>query len=222
MYKFKFADIGEGLHEGKVAEIFKKVGDEVKEGDSLFSVETDKVTSDIPSPVDGTVIKVLMAEGDTIHVGEDVYHFDDGSGDEESEEVAAKPAPASVVGDIKVSDDVVNMSSLGKKKTSKEVIVRSGKTGSVVKNNDGKYTTPLARSKAAELGVDIAQVAGTGFNGRVLIKDVEAFTSGTANTTASSGKKCPVTGKTLDDVKGDVRVPVPGIRKAIAGAMKNS
>ncbi|MCU9936177.1 hypothetical protein NWP96_03460 [Mycoplasmopsis cynos] len=67
MYRFKFADIGEGLHEGVVAEIYKKEGDVVNEGDSLFSVETDKVTSDIPSPVSGKVIKVLMTVGDTIH-----------------------------------------------------------------------------------------------------------------------------------------------------------
>ena len=57
MYKFKFADIGEGLHEGVVAEIYKNVGDEVNEGDSLFSVETDKVTSDIPSPASGKILK---------------------------------------------------------------------------------------------------------------------------------------------------------------------
>ncbi|TNK95193.1 dihydrolipoyl dehydrogenase, partial [Mycoplasmopsis pullorum] len=63
MYKFKFADIGEGLHEGVVAEIYKKEGDSVNEGDSLFSVETDKVTSDIPSPVSGTIKKVLMNQG---------------------------------------------------------------------------------------------------------------------------------------------------------------
>ena len=113
MYKFKFADIGEGLHEGKVAEIFKKVGDVVEEGDSLFSVETDKVTSDIPSPVDGIVTKVLMAEGDTIHVGQDIYHLDDGSVDEaevpEVKKEASKSAPASVVGDIKVSDNLFSM-----------------------------------------------------------------------------------------------------------------
>ncbi|MFL1059795.1 biotin/lipoyl-containing protein, partial [Mycoplasmopsis synoviae] len=48
MYTFKFADIGEGLHEGVVAEIYVKVGQQVKEGDNLFSVDTDKVTSDIP------------------------------------------------------------------------------------------------------------------------------------------------------------------------------
>ncbi|MBW0594889.1 dihydrolipoyl dehydrogenase [Mycoplasma anatis] len=91
MYKFKFADIGEGLHEGVVAEIFFKEGDSVKEGDSLFSVETDKVTSDIPSPVSGTIKKIMMNKGDTIHVGQDIFLIDDGSGDT-VEVVEEKPA----------------------------------------------------------------------------------------------------------------------------------
>ncbi|MCK5807320.1 MAG: 2-oxo acid dehydrogenase subunit E2 [Mycoplasmataceae bacterium] len=106
---------------------------------------------------------------------------------------------------------------MNKKTSSKEVVVRTGKTGSKVRNNDGKVTTPLARSKAAELGVDIAQVTGTGFNGRVLVKDVEAFTPGAKATTAT---KSPA--KPMVSTGEDVRIKVPGIRKAIAGAMKNS
>ncbi|WP_033161069.1 dihydrolipoyl dehydrogenase [[Mycoplasma] collis] len=120
MHKFKFADIGEGLHEGVVAEIYKKEGDEVKEGDSLFSVETDKVTSDIPSPATGKIVKVLMAVGDTIHVGQEIYHIDDGSGDveepsstqvkEEAKEEPAEEAGASVVGEVKVSNELFDLS----------------------------------------------------------------------------------------------------------------
>ena len=89
MYKFKFADIGEGLHEGTVAEIYVKVGQQVEEGDSLFSVETDKVTSDIPSPVSGKIAKIEVKVGQLIHVGEEVFHIDDGTGATE----AAAPAP---------------------------------------------------------------------------------------------------------------------------------
>ncbi|MGZ9763054.1 dihydrolipoyl dehydrogenase [Mycoplasma sp. 5912] len=122
MHKFKFADIGEGLHEGTVAEIYKKEGDEVKEGDSLFSVETDKVTSDIPSPATGKIVKVLMAVGDVIHVGQEIYYIDDGSGDVEEAAPVAAPAPtkeepaeegggASVVGEVKVSNQLFDLSS---------------------------------------------------------------------------------------------------------------
>ncbi|UVD81509.1 dihydrolipoyl dehydrogenase [Mycoplasma iguanae] len=114
MYKFKFADIGEGLHEGVVAEIYKKVGDEVKEGDPLFSVETDKVTSDIPSPVTGKITKVLMNQGDTIHVGQEIYYIDDGSTTESNDDTAPtetaaeEESAASVVGEVKVSNELLS------------------------------------------------------------------------------------------------------------------
>ena len=127
MYKFKFADIGEGLHEGVVAEIYKNVGDDVKEGDPLFSVETDKVTSDIPSPCDGKVAKIFMEVGETIHVGNVVYHIDDGSGPAEDDAPAAAPAPKaeepkeevqekapSVVGDLEQSNDILDFSKFGR------------------------------------------------------------------------------------------------------------
>ncbi|CAT04745.1 pyruvate dehydrogenase E2 component [Mesomycoplasma conjunctivae] len=129
MYKFKFADIGEGLHEGVVAEIYKKEGDQVNEGDSLFSVETDKITSDIPSPTTGKIVKVLMNQGDTIHVGQEIYYIDDGSGDIAEEPSAAAPAPkpaepaeegggASVVGEVKVSNELLSFDFGSKKSTS--------------------------------------------------------------------------------------------------------
>lgn len=116
MYKFKFADIGEGLHEGVVSQIYKKEGDQVNEGDSLFSVETDKITADIPSPKTGKIVKVLMAEGDTIHVGQEIYFIDDGTGETVSEEApksetkeeAPAAAGASVVGEVKVSDTLLS------------------------------------------------------------------------------------------------------------------
>ncbi|WP_406617415.1 dihydrolipoyl dehydrogenase [Mycoplasmopsis adleri] len=90
MYKFKFADIGEGLHEGTVGDVFVKEGMKINEGDSLFSVETDKVASDIPSPVSGVVKTVRIKKGDVIHVGDNVIDIDDGSGDSASES-SAKP-----------------------------------------------------------------------------------------------------------------------------------
>ncbi|MGZ9413256.1 dihydrolipoyl dehydrogenase [Mycoplasma sp. AC157] len=133
MHKFKFADIGEGLHEGVVAEIYKKEGDMVNEGDSLFSVETDKVTSDIPSPATGKIVKVLMAVGDTIHVGQEIYHIDDGKGDvvsqepkkEESKKEESTGGGASVVGEVKVSNQLFDLSSLKKPSTTATTKVES-------------------------------------------------------------------------------------------------
>ncbi|VEU75935.1 dihydrolipoyl dehydrogenase [Mycoplasmopsis columboralis] len=117
MYKFKFADIGEGLHEGTVAEIYVKDGQTVKEGDNLFSVETDKVTSDITSPVNGVISKIMMAVGDVIHVGQEIFLIDDGSGDAVVEEPAKeekKETGASVVGEAVVNNDLIDLAAFKK------------------------------------------------------------------------------------------------------------
>ncbi|CAM9117127.1 dihydrolipoyl dehydrogenase [Mycoplasma marinum] len=126
MYKFKFADIGEGLHEGLVGEIYVKVGDEVKEGDSLFSVETDKMTSDIPSPTSGKVTKILIKEEETVHVGDETFYIEDGATSNQKEEKEVeeeKPQEAaSVVGSIEVSNDLFSFDSFKKTKSNKKPV----------------------------------------------------------------------------------------------------
>lgn len=89
MYEFKFADIGEGIHEGTVLQWNFKVGDKVKEGETLVIVETDKVNAELPSPVDGTIVSLGAKEGEEIHVGQIIVTIDDGTGTP-----AAAPAPA--------------------------------------------------------------------------------------------------------------------------------
>ncbi|MCR8613286.1 MAG: 2-oxo acid dehydrogenase subunit E2 [Mycoplasma sp.] len=207
MYKFKFADIGEGLHEGVVAEIFKKEGDKVEEGDSLFSVETDKVTSDIPSPVGGVISKVLMAEGDTIHVGDEIYYINDGSGDSVAEEpkAAAPAAPAPKAAQLPVKEKVAE--------------VKTGKIGTSTKLNDGVLTTPFARALAVEKNIDITLVKGTGIGGRVLATDVNSFTPSAKTSSAATsieGSSSVITSRE------DKVVKIDGMRRAIAKAMETS
>lgn len=80
MYEFKFTDIGEGLEEGKINDIFVKVGDTVKVDDPVLNVETDKVTSDIPTPVGGVIAQILVAVGQVIHVGDVIALIEDQPG----------------------------------------------------------------------------------------------------------------------------------------------
>ncbi|CDN40199.1 biotin/lipoyl-containing protein [Mycoplasma amphoriforme] len=80
MYEFKFTDIGEGLEEGKINDIFVKVGDTVKVDDPVLNVETDKVTSDIPTPVGGVIVQILVAVGQVIHVGDVIALIEDQPG----------------------------------------------------------------------------------------------------------------------------------------------
>lgn len=77
MYHFKFADIGEGIHEGKLLEWMVSEGDSIKSGDSLFLVETDKVNAEIPSPVKGVVAKLMAQVGDVIKVGDIIVDIEE-------------------------------------------------------------------------------------------------------------------------------------------------
>jgi pyruvate dehydrogenase E2 component (dihydrolipoyllysine-residue acetyltransferase) len=94
MYDFKFADVGEGIHEGVILKWNFKQGDKVKEGETLVVVETDKVNAELPSPVDGVISKLGAQEGDTIHVGETVVIIDDGSSAAKEEKTEVKEVEA--------------------------------------------------------------------------------------------------------------------------------
>ncbi|MDH3885479.1 MAG: biotin/lipoyl-binding protein, partial [Desulfobacterales bacterium] len=72
---FKLPDLGEGVHEGEVLAVHVSVGQEVKEGDLILEVETDKAAVEIPSPFSGTISEVLVKPGDTVKVGDVMMTF---------------------------------------------------------------------------------------------------------------------------------------------------
>ena len=110
MYNFKFADIGEGLHEGQILKWNVKVGDKINEGETLVIIETDKVNAEIPSPVTGIVKKLGGEVGDTIYVGQTLAIIDDGSESDAITEVKNEEKideGAGVVGAIEVGHEVI-------------------------------------------------------------------------------------------------------------------
>lgn len=221
MYSFKFADIGEGIHEGKVGEILVKEGDPVVDGKDLIVVETDKVTTPIASPVNGVISKILIKEGDTIHVGQELFLIDTGSSSKESssavveqQETTPKAEPkkeesASVVGEVKVSNDL--LPSFGSQVSSSSTQVTTKKD---------VLASPVARALAIEKNIDISTVNGTGPLGRVLKDDILAHVGSSSSTTAKvEVKSTPVSAPV---VKGDTPIETTSMRKAIAKAMKDS
>ncbi len=69
-FVFKLPDIGEGIHEGEILKWFVQVGDEIKEDDVLCEVQNDKAVVEIPSPVEGKVLKIHVQEGEVAVVGD--------------------------------------------------------------------------------------------------------------------------------------------------------
>ena len=80
MIEFKLPDIGEGVAEGEIVKWLVSEGDSVDEHQSIVEVMTDKATVEVPAPAAGRITKLLAAEGDTIPVGNVIFHLDDGKG----------------------------------------------------------------------------------------------------------------------------------------------
>ncbi len=176
MYKFKFADVGEGIHEGVVFEWYVKEGDEVAEGQEIYSVETDKFTTDVTSPVAGKISKIYTPEGTEVSVGELMVDIDDGTGDDggaAEAPVAAKEEPAKEEKSSGAGPAVV-----GAIESSDELIEEYTGVSQVNTSGEKALATPVARNFAKMLGVDINQVVGTGNLGRVTKADIQAFADG--------------------------------------------
>ncbi|MBD3328290.1 hypothetical protein GF340_03215 [Candidatus Peregrinibacteria bacterium] len=97
-FEFKFPDVGEGIHEGKIVKWLVKEGDEIKADDSIAEVETDKAVVEIPSPVTGKIVKITHSEGDTINVGEILATIE--TADQPTKEEESSDNSTGVVGQI--------------------------------------------------------------------------------------------------------------------------
>jgi pyruvate dehydrogenase E2 component (dihydrolipoamide acetyltransferase) len=206
MYNFKFPDIGEGIHEGKLLKWFFKKGDTVKEGETLCLVETDKVNAELPSPVTGVIDTLGVKVGEIIHVGETLVLIQDGSATPKTEPKKETTAVdegdnAGVVGQLEVSSEVI--ASAVEEKTENPF-------------NTKVLASPLARQLAKDNQIDIKSLKGSGEFGRILKSDVEnAISSKSSKPVQSSIPVLPMpTSK-----EGIRRVPVSSMRKAIVTAM---
>lgn len=215
MYEFKFADIGEGIHEGKILKWHYQVGDKVKEGETLVVVETDKVNAELPSPVDGIIASLGAKEGDTIHVGQVLVVINDGSGapapevkkeEPKKEAISEGKAAPGVIGQIEVSEEVMASSS---ELSSDKKEAASQKA----------LATPVARQMAKDLGLDINKIKGTGEFGRVLKEDIQKAFDAKQAPKAVSQPQINVP-KVSVSAQGDVEyVEITKLRKAIVKSM---
>jgi pyruvate dehydrogenase E2 component (dihydrolipoamide acetyltransferase) len=205
-FEFKFPDIGEGLTEGEIVRWLVKEGDEVKEGQPLVEVETDKALAEIPSPATGVVLKILAKEKEIIKVGQVIVIIG-----EKGEALAApppRPRSVGVVGELEEAPEEA---------PSVTITAEPVKT---VLASEHALATPAVRALAKELGVDINQVKGSGPEGRVLEKDVRQFADAKGKPPEPEKK---VTKVKKYDLYGYVdRIPLRGVRRSIAKAMVKS
>ena len=179
-------ELGESVTEGTITQWLKSVGDTVEVDEPLLEVSTDKVDTEIPSPVAGTLVEILADEDDTIEVGEVIARIGDENATASSSE--AKPEPQEEKKEepkAEAKEDKKPEPKAEEKKESKQD--SSLNTSAKVNNGDNvPYVTPLVRKLADKHGVDLNTVEGTGVGGRIRKQDVLAA-AGEGDAPAKSG-----------------------------------
>ncbi len=167
-YEFKLPNLGEGLTEGEVARWLVVEGDVIALNDPLVEIQTDKATVEIPSPASGTVLRILVLEGQVAPVGAVLVVIGD-EGEQLLRSVDGEPGRAD-------ESEPEAETELSVVPTDPVAAVRA---------------TPAVRQLAQELGVDLATVAGSGPESRVTEDDVRAAT---ATQQVREGRREPVRG----------------------------
>ena len=173
--------LGESVTEGTVSSWYKAVGDTIEADEPLVSVATDKVDTDVPSPVSGVVIKLLVPEDETVDVGTPIAIIGaPGSTPAPAAPVAAEPTPAPApVAPAPVAPVAPAAAPAPVAPAPAPAVVTEPAPAAVAEPapsvvTNSAYVTPLVRKLAREKGVDLSTVTGSGVGGRIRKEDVEA------------------------------------------------
>jgi 2-oxoglutarate dehydrogenase E2 component (dihydrolipoamide succinyltransferase) len=150
--------LGESVTEGTVTRWLKAIGDNVAADEALLEVSTDKVDTEIPSPVSGVLLEITVGEDGVAQVGGQLGLIGASGAVSASAPAPSAPAPAATPAPSPVA----------------AVPSAPVQTSPSAVNNSDAYATPIVRKLAAELGVDLSQVKGTGVGGRIRKEDVTA------------------------------------------------
>ncbi len=159
--------MGESIAEGTVSRWLKKVGDSVKRDEPLFEISTDKVDAEIPSPSAGILVEILTGEGQTVAIQTVVARL-------ETDAALAAAAPAAAPSAPTAASSAPAASSAAPAASAPVAAAPSAPAGSFEERVRTK-SSPLVRKIAAEHGVEIAGMSGSGIAGRVTRKDLDAF-----------------------------------------------
>lgn len=228
--------MGESIAEGTLSRWLKKVGDEVKRDEPIFEISTDKVDAEIPAPTAGVLAEIIVKEGETVAVQTVVARIETekgaaiakpesaaASGAEKAQTPAAtKPTPPSAPAPQR---EVGQTSSPARQQPSAPAIAASHSgNGNSFEDRVKTKSSPLVRKIAAEHGVNIASLQGSGVAGRVTKRDILGFieSGGPATTAPSGGRFAAAGGHALplpQPWPGDVVEPMSKMRALISEHM---
>jgi pyruvate dehydrogenase E2 component (dihydrolipoamide acetyltransferase) len=184
--EFRLPDVGEGIATAEIVQWRVAAGDHVQEGQELVEVQTDKAIVVIPCPTTGVVTQLGAPAGETIEIGAVLAVFDPDGG---AERASAGPGNGAERSPARPG---------------------SGSGAAPTRAGSRPLATPATRRRARELGIDLAQVQGSGPHGRILREDLEPVSSGSAPSAVSAS------GPAETGLRPGETVPLRGVRRAIA------
>jgi len=236
--------LGESVTEGTVTRWLKKVGDTVAVDEPLVEVSTDKVDTEIPSPVAGVLQQILVQEDETIEVGAVLAVVGDGAAAEAPAPAAAPPAsapeaaapvepeapaaPAAPVAETPAPTPPAPVAAPPAAPTpvsppapvaapvAPPAPVAAAPAVASESESDPNYVTPIVRKLASDMGVDLARVTGTGIGGRIRKEDVIAAGSQTLTPAASTAAAPAATSQAAPSPLRGTSEPMSRLRKVLA------
>jgi pyruvate dehydrogenase E2 component (dihydrolipoamide acetyltransferase) len=211
-YDFRLPDLGEGIHEGELRKWLVKEGEQVEEHQPIAEVETDKAVVEVPSPKTGKVLKLHFKPGDIMRVGDVIMTVGDVS---EVLAKAAAPLTAPQAMPRRIAKGATG--AVGELEEAPEEEEKAvPKPSAPLSKVTVVAALPAVRKLAAQLGVDLVQVHGTGAGGRITEADVRNA-SGKVPPAAAIERKQP---RVAFEQYGRVlRIPLRGLRKTISENM---
>jgi len=235
--EFKLPDVGEGLTEADIVAWHVKPGDQVEDGQVIVEIETAKAVVELPSPWDGTVARLLAEEGQTVDVGTPIIAVAVGSGQADDPERAQVPAPApaasAAAGEperhaVLVGYGVKASSTTRRARKAPALAAEPPVAGPPAAELSGPAPRALAkppvRKLAKDLGISLAELAGSGPDGSITRDDVQRAAAGDTQVRSAPREKGVPAARpaAVASPGGEERIPIRGVRKHMAAAMVSS
>jgi len=213
--------LSDTMTEGVIADWHKKVGDMVKKGDILADIETDKATMELESYKEGKLLFIGAQKGEKIAINALLAVI----GDEKKVDLEKIKSAAAGGASAPAAAQASGAAPAANQATPATTVAEAVHFGLSVSADGRIKASPLAKKLAAEKGIDISQVPGSGDNGRIVKKDVDSFVPGkavaAAATPAATGGKPAAVPASVGQVSYD-EVPVSQMRKVIAKRLAES
>ena len=194
--------LGQGMESGTIVRWLKAEGDSVAQGEPLYELDTEKVTQEVESDAEGVLLQILAHEGEEVPVGQAVAVI--GAPGE-----AAPASPPSTDGaSVAVASPSAEPAPVAE---SAPAAVAETPTAQPVAAGGRTKASPLARRMAKERGIDLAVVAGTGPEGRIVAEDVERAAAGVAAPAAPAPLETPVAAPAPASAALAVPAPLPAV-----------